>query len=68
MTEVEQLGADDRGEAIARAARLLIGLVRRLERDEGRRSSTTELSIEVELTAGGTEAWTITIERTASSH
>lgn len=50
------------------AARVLIGLTRGVERREGQRSSHAELSLEVELTGGGTETWTIRIERTASSH
>jgi hypothetical protein len=56
------------GDAITEAARVLIGVVRATERDESRRSSNAELSLEVELTGGGVETWKITIERTASSH
>jgi hypothetical protein len=56
------------GDDIIAAARVLIGMVRLLERDEGGRSTHTELSLEVDLTGGGKETWTITIERTASSH
>ncbi|TMQ14147.1 MAG: hypothetical protein E6J90_27320 [Deltaproteobacteria bacterium] len=50
------------------AARVLIGMVRASEASEAARSTGAELELEVELTAGGTETWKITIERTASSH
>lgn len=53
---------------IESAARVLIGLVRKTEHAENSRSSGAELSLEVSLIGGGTETWTITIERTASSH
>ncbi len=56
------------GDDIIAAARMLIGMVRLSERDEGGRSTHAELSLEVDLTGGGKETWTITIERTASSH
>ena len=56
------------GDALTNAARVLIGIVRVTERNESRRSSGAELSLDVELTGGGTETWKITIERTASSH
>jgi hypothetical protein len=59
---------EDRGPAIRDAAQLLIGFVRSTESAEGGRSTKAELELHVELTAGGTETWTITIERTASSH
>jgi hypothetical protein len=58
----------ERSDDIQRAARLLIGMVRVSERSEHSRSTKAELDVEVELTGGGTETWTITIERTASSH
>lgn len=54
--------------AIMNAARALIGVVRRVERNEKHRATKTELEIDVELLAGGHEIWTITIERTSSSH
>jgi hypothetical protein len=47
---------------------VLIGVVRSTEQIERGRSSAAELSIDIELTGGGTESWKITIERTASSH
>jgi hypothetical protein len=50
------------------AARVLIGVVRISEASEGVRSNGAELSLDVQLTGGGTETWKITIERTASSH
>lgn len=50
------------------AARTLIGLVMSGERQEGRRSEGAELTLEVDLTGGGRESWTITIERTAANH
>lgn len=55
-------------DAIAAAARVLISMVRGAERNEGARSTHGELELNVDLTAGGTETWKITIERTASSH
>lgn len=58
----------DASSGIAAAARVLIGMVRGAERDEGGRSMHAEISLEIDLTAGGKETWTITIERTASSH
>jgi hypothetical protein len=57
-----------RSKAIIDAARTLIGTVRMVEGGEKRRAHISELSLEVELTGGGVETWTITIERTASSH
>jgi hypothetical protein len=42
--------------------------VRDVERDAGDRSTHAEFDVEIDLTAGGKETWTITIERTASSH
>jgi hypothetical protein len=57
-----------REECIAEAARLLISVVRDVERAEGDRSTHAEFDCEIDLTAGGKETWTITIERTASSH
>ena len=57
-----------RDERVAEAARLLISVVRDVERDEGDRSTHAEFDFEIDLTAGGKETWTITIERTASSH
>jgi hypothetical protein len=60
---------EQRGDDITAAARVLIGSVRRTERAAGARTMKAELSLDVELTAGGTETgMTITIERTASSH
>jgi len=56
------------GEALTNAARVLIGMVRSTEILERGRSSSAELSLEIELTGGGVETWKITIERTASSH
>ena len=53
---------------IERAARTLIGLVLATERDEGERSTGAELTLEISMADGGTETWTITIERTASTH
>lgn len=38
------------------------------EASERARSEGAELEVRVELTGGGVETWTITIERTASSH
>jgi hypothetical protein len=58
----------DASSGIAAAARVLIGMVRGAEHDEGGRSTGAELSLEIDLTGGGKETWTITIERTASSH
>lgn len=58
----------DAADALTDAAQTLIGMVRASEHGVGTRSSKAELTVEVELTRGGTEAWTITIERTASSH
>jgi len=58
----------ERSDDIQKAARLLIGMVRASERSEQGRSTKAELGVEVELTGGGMETWTITIERTASSH
>lgn len=55
-------------DAITNAARVLIGTTRMAERSEHGRSTKAELELEVELTGGGVETWTITIERTASSH
>jgi hypothetical protein len=57
-----------RGEVVLKAARVLIGVVRMVEIRERNRSLKTELEVQVDLTAGGTEQWLITIERTASSH
>jgi hypothetical protein len=57
-----------REEDVYAAARLLIGVVRDVERDAGDRSTHTWFEFEIDLTAGGKETWTITIERTASSH
>jgi hypothetical protein len=68
MTEVEQLEAEERGEVIARAARVLISVVRGSERLEGARSTHGELELSIDLTGGGQETWLITIERVASSH
>lgn len=59
---------EDRGDAMMAAARVLIDTVRGSERSEGGRSTHAELEVIVELIAGGVETWTITIERTASSH
>jgi hypothetical protein len=55
-------------DAITHAAGVLVSMVRMAERAEKGRSSYAELSVEVELTGGGTETWTLKIERTASSH
>jgi hypothetical protein len=66
MSTEERIKA--RANAIEEAARVLIGVARRAEIDEGRRTTKAELVLDVDLTAGGTEQWTITIERTASSH
>jgi hypothetical protein len=55
-------------EAIVIAASALIGAVRAIEQDKKQRSSMAELTLEVELTGGGREIWTITIERTVSTH
>jgi hypothetical protein len=57
-----------REEDVYAAARLLIGVVRDVERDAGDRSTHAEFDVEIGLTAGGKETWTITIERTTSSH
>lgn len=57
-----------RSNPILDAARILIGAVRAAERGQGTRSTTTELSCEVDLTGGGRETWAITVERTASAH
>jgi hypothetical protein len=57
-----------REESIMEAARTLIGMVRVTEGIEHRRSQKAEFELQVELTAGGTETWIITVERTASSH
>jgi hypothetical protein len=57
-----------RGEVITMAAHILISLVRGVERSEGGRSTSSELELSIDLTGGGVETWTITIERTASSH
>lgn len=56
------------GDDIVAAARMLIGMVRMAEGSERARSSGATLELQVELTAGGIETWTITIERKASSH
>jgi hypothetical protein len=56
------------GEAVTAAAHVLIGVVKMTERAEHGRAAKAELDLEVELTGGGIETWTITIERTASSH
>lgn len=56
------------GDDIVAAARMLIGMVRVAERGEEARSSGATLELQVELTSGGVETWTITIERKASSH
>jgi hypothetical protein len=66
--QTEQHFAEDRGEDIARAARVLISVVRGSERLEGARSTGGELELSIDLTGGGQETWLITIERTASSH
>lgn len=58
----------DRQTYIMAAARALIGMVRGAEASERARSEGAELEVRVELTGGGVETWTITIERTASSH
>jgi hypothetical protein len=55
-------------ENIIAAARVLIDMVRVVERDEGERSTHAELDFEIDLAAGGKETWTITVERTASCH
>lgn len=54
--------------SITEAARTLIGLLLAVEASEHRRTDGAKLSLEIELTGGGTETWDITIERTASSH
>lgn len=56
------------GDDIIAAAHLLIGMVRMAETNEKARSNGASLEVEVELTDGGTETWTITIERRASTH
>lgn len=58
----------DRQAYIMAAARALIGMVRGAEASERARSEGADLEVRVELTGGGVETWTITIERTASSH
>jgi hypothetical protein len=68
MSDTEQLETEERGEAIARAARVLISVVRGAERSKGARSTSGELELSIDLTGGGQETWLITIERTASSH
>jgi hypothetical protein len=68
MSKTTEAQIKSRSDAIMNAARLLIGTVRASERSEKGRSSGAELSLDVELTGGGHETWTITIERTASSH
>ncbi len=68
MTERTEQQIKERGEAITMAAHILISLVRGAERSEGARSTHGELELNIELTGGGVETWTITIERTASSH
>jgi hypothetical protein len=51
--------------AVEQAARTLIGLVKRAEYAERRGAEKAELDLSVDLTNGGTETWTITIERKA---
>jgi hypothetical protein len=61
---MSKTSADD----VVNAARALIGLVRGMEKTERQRSSMAELTLDVKLTSGETETWTITIERMASTH
>lgn len=66
MTDNTEQFIKSRGEAIIKAAHLLISTVRCCEHEEKARAA--ELSLTIELTGGGTEEWVITIARAASSH
>jgi len=57
-----------KGEDIMTAARTLIGMTRKAERNERGRATKAELELQIELTGGGVETWLVTVERTASSH
>lgn len=53
---------------LATALRMLIGIVRMAELDQQGRADRGQISVDVALTGGGVEKWTITIERSPSSH
>ena len=50
------------------AAELMIDIIRAIEAIEGRRTMKSSFTLKYDTPDGGTEQWTITIERAASSH
>ena len=55
-------------EGINFAAYSLISMVRKTEVIEGDKIASATLSLDVELTTGGTETWEITVARTKVRH
>jgi hypothetical protein len=55
-------------EGIELAAHSLISMVRKTEIIEGDKIASATLSLDVELTTGGTETWEITVARTKIKH
>lgn len=55
-------------DALMEAAETLIRMVKAIEHHEGARAADVKLTIEVDLTAGGTETWEIVVNHVDTKH